>query len=322
MSVPEPSRPPTAAQRGLESRGQRLALAGMVVNILLAIVKLVAGIVGHSYALIADAIESIADIVGSLVIWSGLRVASRPSDQRHPYGYGKAESLASFMVALMILVAGIAIAVEAIREILTPHHAPAAFTLAVLIAVVITKEIMFRVVRRAASDSGSTALETDSWHHRADAITSIAAFVGITIALVGGKGYEPADDWAALVASAVIGFNAIKLMIPPVRELLDAQAGDVGERASMIAAAIPGIENVQKAVARKAGSGYWVDMHARVAAEMTVYDAHTLAHRVKDAVRAQMPEVRDVLIHIEPSSIPAGVQTATARSAGRDEMTD
>lgn len=301
MHATEPTRPPPAAQHTLESRGQRLALLGMAVNIFLAIVKLVAGIVGHSYALVADAIESIADIVGSVVIWSGLRVASRPSDQRHPYGYGKAESLAAFLVALMIMAAGVAIAVEAVREILTPHHAPAAFTLAVLIAVVVIKEIMFRVVRRAASDSGSTALETDSWHHRADALTSAAAFVGITIALVGGPGYEPADDWAALAASCVIGFNAIKLMIPPVRELLDAQAGDVGERACLIARAIPGIENVQKAVARKAGAGYWVDMHARVAPEMTVYDAHTLAHRVKDAIRVQMPEVRDVLIHVEPS---------------------
>lgn len=297
-TVPNQPLPPTSEQ---EKRGQRLALMGALVNIALAILKLVAGVLGHSYALIADAIESIADIIGSLVIWGGMRLASRPSDAKHPYGYGKAESLAAFVVSIMIFVAGLAIAVEAVREIMTPHHAPAPFTLGVLVAVLIVKELMYRAVRRAARASGSTALETDSWHHRADALTSGAAFIGISIALIGGPGYEPADDWAALAAACVILVTAGRLMATPVRELLDAQSTEVGQKSAVIAASVDGIENVQKAVARKAGAGYWVDMHARVHPDMTVHDAHTLAHRVKDIIREQMPEVRDVLIHIEPA---------------------
>ncbi|MCK6475200.1 MAG: cation diffusion facilitator family transporter [Phycisphaerales bacterium] len=299
---------PSEQSNRAEAQGQRLALIGAVVNILLAAVKLVAGLVGNSYALVADAIESFADILGSVVIWSGLRIASRPTDRRHPYGYGKAESLAALVVALMILGAGIAIMIEAIREIVTPHHAPAPFTLGVLVAVVVVKEVMFRVVRRAAATTQSSALHTDSWHHRADALTSAAAFVGITVALIGGPGYEPADDWAALLASGVILYNAVKLMVAPVRELLDAQAVDIGNRACAIATDVTGIENVQKAAARKAGSGYWVDMHARVRPDMSVRDAHALAHRVKDRIREQMPEVRDVLIHIEPAAEVGGAR--------------
>lgn len=296
---PAPQAPGTAAVN--ERHGQRLALAGVLVNFILAIIKLVAGIVGHSYALIADAIESIADILGSLVIWGGLRVSSKPRDEKHPYGYGKAESLAAFLVALMILAAGVFIAIEAVREIITPHHAPAPFTLIVLIAVIATKEMMFRIVQRSARASGSTALEVDSWHHRADAITSASAFVGITIALVGGPGYEPADDWAALVASCVILYNAVSLMISPVRELLDAQSGEIGDRACKIAAGVEGVANVQKATARKAGREYWIDMHVRVDPTMSVRDAHALSHKVKDEIRAQIPDVRDVLIHVEPA---------------------
>ncbi len=297
-----PTTPSPAPTESAEARGQRLALGGMLLNVLLAIIKLIAGLVGHSYALVADAIESIADIAGSLVIWGGLRLAARPADQRHPYGYGKAESLAAFLVSLLILGAGVGIAVEAIREILTPHHAPAPFTLFVLVSVVLAKEVMFRIVRRAASTTDSPAVRTDAWHHRADALTSLAAFVGISIALIGGPGYEPADDWAALLASGVIFFNAFKLMTGPVRELLDAHSGEIGDQACRIATAVPGIRNIQKAVARKAGTGYWVDMHARVDPAMTVREAHALAHRVKDQIRTQMPKVRDVLIHIEPAS--------------------
>lgn len=317
VPAPPTGRDESADVASATARGQRLALAGVLVNILLAIIKLIAGIVGHSYALVADAIESITDIVGSLIIWGGLRVASRPSNDKHPYGYGKAESLAAFLVALMIFAAGVFIAIEAVREIVTPHHAPAPFTLAVLIAVIITKEVMFRVVRRSARASGSTALEVDSWHHRADALTSLAAFLGITIALVGGPGYEPADDWAALVASCVIFYNAISLMISPVRELLDAQSGEIGERACRIASSIPGIVNVQKASARKAGREYWLDMHARVDPAMTVKDAHTLSHAVKDEIRLQIPQVRDVLIHIEPAAQGAPATNGERPTANR-----
>jgi cation diffusion facilitator family transporter len=294
--------------KNLSSR--RYALAGLVANMLLAVVKLIAGVAGHSYALIADAIESLADIIGSGFIWGGLFISARPASDQHPYGYGKAEPLAALAVSFLVFLAGIGIAVEAVREIITPHHTPAWWTLAVLVLVVITKETFFRIGVRRARAEGSTAIATDAFHHRADAITSVAAFIGISIALIGKwktgtDAWAPADDIAALFASAIIVANAVRLMIPPLRELLDQQSDTVAEEARQIASKVPGVVLVQKAFARKSGILYWIDMHVWMDGQMSVRDSHTVAHAVKDAVRAGLPNVRDVLIHIEPAATPS-----------------
>ena len=281
-------------------RGLRISVVGLLVNGGLAIVKLVAGVLGHSYALIADAVESLADIFSSLVVWSGLRVSAQPADANHPYGHGKAQPLAALIVAIMLFGAAIGISIEAIREIRTPHHAPAWYTLAVLIGVVVVKESMFRIVRRVARQIDSGAVLLDAWHHRSDALTSAAAAIGISVALIGGEGYEPADDWAALFASAVIVFNASRLSVAPIHELMDAEAPHVTEEVRRIAEKVPGVEGVEKLFARKSGMRYWVDMHIEVVPTMAVRDAHELAHDVKNAVCTAMPNVQDVLIHIEP----------------------
>lgn len=282
------------------SRARRIALLGLLSNFTLAFVKLAAGYFGNSYALIADAVESLTDILGSAVIWGGLHVSSRPASSKHPYGYGKAESLAALVVALIVFLAGVGIAIEAIREIVTPHHLPAKFTLVVLVAVVITKETLFRVARRIAKAEDSTAVETDAWHHRADAITSLAAFFGISAALY--FDYAPADDWAALLGAGVILFNAVHLMITPVRELLDASSDALVEQSKIAATDVAGVRMVHKVFARKSGTRYWIDMHIWVDGTMSVRDAHTLSHAVKDAVRTKVPSVHDVLIHIEPAA--------------------
>lgn len=270
-------------------------------NTLLALGKLFTGVVGNSYALIADAVESLLDIAGSAVVWAGLKYGNRPPDAEHPYGHGRAESLAALAVAAMIFVAGIGIAVEAIREIITPHHGPAWYTLVVLVGVVAIKEGLFRLARRAARRSGSSAAAADAWHHRSDAITSAIAFIGISIALIGGPGYEQADDWAAVAASVVIIINAVFIARVPLRELLDTQPAQLVRLAAAAAAAVGGVRSVEKTRARKSGTAYWLDMHVRVDPAMSVRDAHALSHRVKDSVRSELPEVRDVLIHIEPA---------------------
>jgi len=283
------------------SRGLRLSLAGLFINGALAIIKLVTGIVGHSYALIADAVESMADIFGSIVVWSGLRIARRPPDENHPYGHGKAEPLAALVVALMLIGAAIGISIEAVREIISPHHAPAAYTLWVLFGIITVKELLYRIGRRIARDSASSAVLADAWHHRSDALTSLAAAVGISIALIGGAGYEPADDWAALAASAVILYNAIRIMRPPLGELMDVEPAEITDRVRTVAGRVEGVMDVEKVLARKSGTHYWVDMHVEVDGRMSVCDAHEVAHQVKDAVRVAMPSVVDVLIHIEPA---------------------
>ncbi len=295
-------------------RGLRISIVGLLVNGGLAIVKLMAGVLGHSYALIADAVESLADIFGSLVVWSGIRVSTQPADEKHPYGHGKAQALAGLIVAFMLFGAALGISIEAIREIRTPHHAPAWYTLAVLICVVVVKETMFRVVRRVARGIDSGAVLLDAWHHRSDAITSAAAAIGISVALIGGERYEPADDWAALFASAVIFYNASRLVVAPIQELMDAEAPHVTEAARRVAETVPGVAGVEKVFARKSGMRYWVDMHVEVDSAMSVLRAHELAHGVKDAVRLALPRVEDVLIHIEPAGNPeAGGADCPAR---------
>jgi len=281
--------------------GARLALVGVTVNFLLAVVKIVAGVLGHCYVLIADGIESSLDIFGSLVIWFGLKVAAAPPDTEHPYGHGKAEPLASVAVAVAVIGAAIGLAVQSVREIVTPHHAPAPFTLIVLIVVIVIKETLFRKVAHAAEDLASTAVKTDAWHHRSDAITSAGAFIGISIALIGGPGWEPADDWAALLTCGLIGFNGYRLLMPALHEVMDtAPSPEMENTVRVIAAGVSGVADVEKCRVRKMGLEYYVDLHIGVNAELTVRAGHDIGHSVKDAIRAAKPEVADVLVHIEP----------------------
>jgi cation diffusion facilitator family transporter len=281
--------------------GSRLALAGAAVNVLLAGVKIGCGIAGHSYALIADGIESTLDIFGSLLVWAGLRYAAMPPDETHPYGHGKAETLAAIAVGILLLGTSVLLAVESVREILTPHHAPAPFTLAVLLVVILVKEGLYRKVLHHGAELGSSALESDAWHHRSDAITSAAAFVGISVALVGGEGYESADDYAALVACGIIALNGIRILGPAVNEAMDvAPPLHIEQSVRDFAVAVDGVRGVEKCRVRKMGIEFYVDLHVLVSGDMPVREGHEIAHAVKDAVRAQMPSVADVLVHIEP----------------------
>jgi cation diffusion facilitator family transporter len=243
-------------------------------------------------------VESMVDIVGSVVIWGGLHIAAKPADQEHPYGHGRAEALAALMVAMMVVAAGVGIAIKAIDELVHPTAPPAAFTLWVLIAVIIVKEGMFRLVRRGAKASGSSAVHVDAWHHRSDAITSLAALIGISAAVLWGVRW--ADGAAALAASGIIMLNGMLLFRRPMHELMDRAPLEIVEEAQRIAAAIPGVINTHKVTARQSGLFYWVDMHVRVDPEMTVQRSHALGHQVKDRIRAALPRVADVLVHIEP----------------------
>jgi cation diffusion facilitator family transporter len=273
----------------------------MLVNAVLAGCKLLAGIFGNTYALIADAVESTADIFSSLVVWGGLSVASRNPDEDYPFGYGKAESLAAGVVAIMLIGAAAGIAFEAIREIRTPHHTPAAWTLIVLVLVFIIKYVLFRRTSAIGADAGSTAVQADAWHHLSDAFTSAAAFIGISIALIGGPGWESADDWAALVASCIIAYNGIVLARPALFDLMDRMPGSeivVPVRAA--AESVSGVRAVEKLTVRRAGMVYHVDIHVQADPNMSLHDAHELSGAVKAAIRRAEKRVQGVLVHMEP----------------------
>jgi len=274
----------------------------MIANTLLATAKLAAGIVGHSHALVADAVESLADLFSSVIVWRGLVVAAEPADADHPYGHGKAEPIAAAVVSTMLLLAAASITIQAAREILQPHHVPSGYTLLVLIVVVAIKESLFRFVMREGISVESSAVRTDAWHHRTDAITSLAAGLGIGISLIGGEGYAVADDVAAVVAAGIIAWNGWRLLRPAMNELMDASPDPtLASRVSRIAAATPGVARVEKCLVRKMGYLFFVDMHVEVDPQMTVQRAHQIAHEVKDKVRRELPAVHDVLVHIEPA---------------------
>lgn len=285
----------------------RLAVVGLLVNVALAGVKLIAGLVGSSFALVADAVESLVDIAGSAVIWGGLRIGARPADEDHPYGHGRAEALAGLTVSVIVMLAGLGIGVEAVSEILSPHGAPAAWTLLVLLAVVVTKETLARVTARAARREGSAVSAVDAGHHRADAITSAAAAVGIGIAVLGPRVFGPhphwaaADDYAALLAAGVIVYNGVRLARLPVRELMDHQPDDLVARARGLALEVDGVRGIEKCRAFTRGSRCWIELHVEVDGTLSVAEGHAIGGRVRERLRTREPRIADVHIHIEPA---------------------
>lgn len=283
-------------------RGEQTTLIGIFVNVALVLVKGIAGWLGNSYALIADAMESATDIVTSFFVWLGLRTASKAPDEDHPYGHGKAEPLAAIVVALALVGAAILIAVQSIQNIRVPHEVPAPFTLAVLAGVVVVKEVLFRRIAKVGDEVDSSAVKADAWHHRSDAITSLTAFAGISIALIGGPGYESADDWAALLASGVIVYNAYHIFRPSFGEIMDeTPAGDWEAELKAIAMTVPQVMDIEKFRVRKTGFEYFIDLHVIVPGDLTVSQGHAIAHAVKNAILEAKPAVYDVLVHIEPA---------------------
>jgi cation diffusion facilitator family transporter len=284
------------------ARGARVALIAMAVSVVLGTVKLIAGVRGHSNALIADGVESLLDIVSSLAVWGSLKIAGADPNHRFPYGYGKAEPLGGLLIAAGLLFVALLLAVECIHEIRTPHESPAAWTLIVLTAVVAVKEVMFRWLVRAGRELGSSALQSDAWHHRSDALTSLAAFLGIAFSIVGGEGYEAADDWAALAACGLIAFNGVKLLKAALAEVLDAAPNDETLlRIRTVAAEVAGVHGIDECRARKSGLGWLVDIHVEVDGELPVREGHRIAHEVKDALLAADAGVLDALVHVEPA---------------------
>ena len=274
---------------------------GIVGNAALALVKGVAGTLGHSYALVADAIESATDACASVLLLFGLRFATLPADDNHPYGHGRAEPLLTFAVVAFLLVAAAAISIEAVGRIRTPQATPEPWTLLVVGAVIVGKEWAYRVVSRRGDATRSSALQADAWHHRSDALTSLAAFVGISVALLMGEGWESADAWAALAAAAVIVVNAYLVFRPALGELMDEQRHDeLVADIRRIAAGVDGVVDTEKCFVRKTGMAHHVDLHLVVDGSISVRAGHAIAHRLKTELTDALPELTDVLIHVEP----------------------
>lgn len=281
---------------------QKATIFSIIGNTLLAVCKWLAGYFGNSYALIADAIESTADIFSSILVLLGIRYASKPADEDHPYGHGRIEPLVTFAVVGFLIVSATIIAIESIENIRTPHESPKLFTLFVLGAIIIWKESSYRWVIRKAKQTESTSLKADAWHHRSDAITSVAAFIGISIAIYKGKGYESADDWAALFAAFIILYNSYRILKPAWGEMMDKDMyTDMADAISAFSTTVEGVVDTEKCHIRKTGMSYYVDLHIIVDKNITVKEGHDIAHELKRRLIAHKPKIADVLIHVEPS---------------------
>lgn len=281
-------------------RAERVTLAAILCNLVLGIGKLTAGILSGSYALVADAAESLVDIAGAALVYSGLRYARKPADENHPYGHWRAESLAALGTSVLILGVGAWIMHGGIERLTQPTPAPAAWAVAALAGVIVIKEGLFHLMRREGRRIGSDAVVAEAWHQRTDAITSVAALVGVSLAVWGGPGFAMADPIAALIAAVVVLFNGARLAAGPVRDLMDTVNPEVADQAQAIALEDDAVTGVEQSHARRLGRRYWVDMHIEVNPAMSVADAHRCTGRIKQAVRERMPVVANVLIHVEP----------------------
>ena len=284
-----------------EKKAINTIVFSIVGNCFLALIKGFAGFFGNSYALIADAIESTTDIFSSILVLFGLKYANKPADKNHPYGHGKIEPLITFLLVGFLVISATFIAHQSIQNIRNPHALPEKWTLIVLALIIAWKELSFRIVIQKSKETNSSSLKADAWHHRSDAITSIAAFIGISMALMLGKGYESADDWAALFASGFILYNSYLIFRPALGEIMDEHFyDDLVEDIRRISLTVEGIIATEKCFIRKVGMIYHVDLHAKVNGSISVTEGHNLAHQLKDTLRAEIPQLGHVLIHIEP----------------------
>jgi cation diffusion facilitator family transporter len=299
--VPSPTdRHTTVTQRAETSA--RFVATGILLNLVLGVAKLAGGILGHSYALVADAAESLLDTLSSLLVWAGFRVAAKPPDADHPYGHGKASAVAGLFVAGTVFVAAAAIAWESVHAIVTPHQGPHWLTLPLLAIVVALKEFFSRRMLRLDAQYGATALKAEAWHHRSDALTSGAAFIGIAIGVIGGKGYEAADDWAALAACALITYNGVGIARAALGEIMDTAVPlETETEIRRLAGVVPGVRYVEKCRVLRSGLSLLVDIHVHVDGTQSVREGHEIAHAVKDALMAAPLAITDVAVHIEPA---------------------
>jgi cation diffusion facilitator family transporter len=273
----------------------------IISSVLLALLKGYSGFAGHSDALIADAIESGTDVLASFLVLFGIYYSTKPADDEHPYGHGKAEALVTFGVVGILLISATLIAYNGIQHLSIEQEQPELFTIFVLIGIIIWKELSYRYVLSKGKKTNSLSIQADAWHHRSDAISSLIALFGISLSLLFGPAFSKADDWAAIAASLFIVYNAYIIFRPALGEILDEHNHhELIDKIKLMETHIVGVQGIEKCLVRKTGMTYLVDLHLEVAGSISVNEGHRIAHEFKDYLQGQLPEINDVLIHIEP----------------------
>lgn len=279
----------------------RAALLGLVINLLLGVIKFVGGTLGHSFALISDAINSLGDSLTSIVVVFALWYAQRPPDEEHPYGHTRAEAAAASNVALLIVISALYVGFHALTRLREAHQIPPIWTLWIAGSNVVIKEALYRYKSRVGQRTGSSALIANAWDHRSDALCSLAVLIGLAVVRWAGPALIWADEAAALVVVVAILWSGLKLLRQSTSDLLDPQADDEFVRRIRDSAThVPGVQAVEKLWVRKTGLEYLADIHIQVDGAMTVEDGHRIGHLVKDQLIRQFAALRDVHVHLEP----------------------
>lgn len=289
------------SKRSLYREAILITLFGVGVNAALGAGKLVGGWLGNSFALLSDAANSLGDVTVSLGVLYALWLAQRPPDKEHPYGHTRAEGIAGLTVAILVSVAAGFIGWEAIRQLGQEQEVPARWTIAIAAVNLVVKEGLYQFSRRVGHRTGSMAIAATAWDHRADALCSAVVLVGLLAAVYGGAAWAAADEIAALAVAAAVIYSGVRLFVHAARELMDMQADkEIVDQVRDSAADVAGVRGVETLWVRKSGLEYFADIHVEVDADLSVAEGHRIGHEVKDELLRSYPQLRDVLVHVEP----------------------
>ena len=281
-------------------RGERGTRIGIFILLFLALIKLTAGILGHSRALLSDGLHSFSDVLTSIVVLVGLHIAKRPPDQTHPYGHGKAESIAAKTVAIILILIGAHFGIDNLKTIFTKTLVtPGMITLWIALIAIIVQESLFRYKFRIGKKIGSSAVIADAWHHRSDVFASLAEMIGIGGARL--LGWRWLDPLAGVVVCILIMMVGIKIFLTTTGELMDATIDKrIRERIGKQALRVKGVKRVSDLRARRSGLDIYVDLEIEVDSELTVEEGHTIAAQVKKRILGEVEQVANVLVHVNP----------------------
>lgn len=284
----------------------RVTTAGMIVNLLLTIGKFIAGILGTSSAMIADAVHSVSDLATDVVVLVFVGISTKPRDESHGYGHGKFETLAAVVIGTALAAVGIGILVNGVRAIVEAANGaviprPGLGALVAAVVSLILKEALFRITRRVGTRMKSSAVVANAWHHRSDALSSVGTFLGIGGAYLLGERWHVLDPIAAVVVSVLIGKAALDMLRPALGELLEASLPEEMQRRILErVASVPGAQEPHGLRTRRVGSEIAIEIHIRTERTMTVDESHTITQRIEANLRSEFGSETMVTVHVEP----------------------
>jgi cation diffusion facilitator family transporter len=287
--------------REKEQTIRKVTWIGLILNLMLSALKIIAGWFGQSHAVLADGIHSLSDTTTDVAVIAGSYFWSRPPDASHPYGHQRIETIVSIFIGVILLIAGVGIGLEAISSLYDKHsRVPGWIALAAAMVSIVSKEIIYRYTAAAGRQIKSLALAANAWHHRLDAVSSIPVLAAVGAAMVWPE-WNFVDCVGAAFVSVLIIYASLKILFAGFRELIDAGApSETCETIKNIALENKSVHQVHGIRTRYAGNSLQVDLHVVVDNDMSVYDGHLVAEDVENRILTQGPDVVDVVVHIEP----------------------